>query len=120
MESNYPLGVNDKNIDELRGETSPNLPIEINVRVVNTLVKDVDITTENYKEGKVTTYDFSESDLEKDYMSQHCTIIELLEYLKAYVYEDMKSATSEWERIKYENIYKDCCGWKEDLLEIEP
>ena len=53
-------------------------------------------------------------------MSQHCTIIELLEYLKTYVYEDMKSSTSEWERIKYENIYKDCCGWKEDLLEIEP
>ena len=53
-------------------------------------------------------------------MSQHCTIIELLEYLKAYIYEDMKSSTSEWERIKYENIYKDCCGWKEDLLEIEP
>ena len=120
MESNYPLGVNDKNIDELRGETSPNSPIEINVRVVNTLVKDVNITTEDYKEGKVTTYNFSESNLEKDYMSQHCTIIELLEYLKNYVYEDMKSSTSEWERIKYENIYKDCCGWKEDLLEIEP
>lgn len=134
LNDNYPPGVTDATIDEYFGGTPE--PVEVEVCVSNTLsrvciIETTDYTAEYWEDSEAdedgyvntvggTDYDFSNSDLKKEYKDQEYTIPELLKLLKQVAEDKLSGVYGNLDKASRRLWTKvvNSCDWEEDELEV--
>ena len=132
MLDNYPLGAAD-NPDAPYNQSDPE-PVKVAVCISQSLsrsatIEVTDYTAEKWEEVDVDVdgpyvisgmdYDFSDSDLKGAYEEQEYTIPQLLDYLKAYLIEDIAGCPDNSGRKKELQHILECCkGWDVDETEV--
>jgi hypothetical protein len=132
----YPLGADNESAPWNQKE---NPEEEFNVTIVETLSKNVTITTTNYnlevdcdEDGCYRNCDTSDTDWKDEYKKEGCTAIETIIAVKTYLeevrLEDLKDLSlcreltiSEKKELKVvKDLIEQCKGWEQDEIEFCP